>query len=166
MREQLQNTVRTITGKSSGCRFSPITTQFPYSLWDSSAAQFRASKAILPLCLPGERQLKRIKQRNKCEDGEDIKAVQMLASQKKIDEIWYSLLYTDEIKVRHGVTWNSQTGQSTGIARDMLDLKSVLNRLVSEEGDQPKAAEYANCWKCNVFTEQGMDGHMVGFFSQ
>ena len=84
MMEQLQNTVRTLTGKSSGCRFSPITAQFAYSLWDSSPAQFRASKAILPLCLPGERQLKRIKQRNKCEDGEDIKAVQMLASQKKL----------------------------------------------------------------------------------
>ena len=46
----------------------------------------------------------------------------------------------------------------------MLDLKSVLKRLISEEGDKPKAAEYANCWKCNVFTEKGMDGHMVGFF--
>ena len=46
----------------------------------------------------------------------------------------------------------------------MLYLKSVLKRLILEEGDKSKAAEYANCWECNVFTEKGIDGHMVGFF--
>ena len=92
MIEQLEHMTKVLTGKSRGCRFSPKATQFAYSLWDASPAQFRASTAILPLYFPGERQCKRIKQRNKCEDGEDVKTYQILASQKKTDEIWNAML--------------------------------------------------------------------------
>ena len=66
--------------------------------------------------------------------------------------------------MKHGVLWNSQTGKLTGLARDMLDLNSVLKMLLSEKGDKPKPAVYVNCWKVSIFTENGMEGRMVGFF--
>ena len=80
MNEQMHNLVRMLTDKSKQCRFSHMTVQYPYSLWAESPSQLRATKAILPLILPGERSLQKIKSQNRCDDGEDIKAVQMLAS--------------------------------------------------------------------------------------
>ena len=129
--KQLRNLVRTLSDKSKQCRFSPKTAQFAYGLWAESPSQYRASKAILPLIIPGERQLKRIKARNKCEDGEDIKTYQMLGSTKKPEEILHAILYCSEMKLKNGVLWNSMTGKFTGLAKDILDPRSVLKRVLS-----------------------------------
>ena len=100
MNEQLHNLVRMLTNKSSQSRFSPMTVQYAYGLWAESPAQLRASKAILPLVLPSERQLHKIKTQNKCEDGADIKAVQLLASSKNWEEVRHAIFYCDEMKVK------------------------------------------------------------------
>ena len=70
----------------------------------------------------------------------------------------------NKMKVKHGVLWNSQTGKLVGIAKDMLDLSSVLKRLLLEEGDEVKPAESVNCWKVVIFGEKEIEGWMVGFF--
>ena len=68
------------------------------------------------------------------------------------------------MKLKHGVLWNSQTGKASGLAKDMLDLSSVLKRLLSEEGDEVKPAGSVNVWKCIVFGETKLEGWTVGFF--
>ena len=140
-----------------------MTVQYAYGLWAESPAQLRVSKTILPLVLPSERQLHKIKSQNKCQDGADIKAVQLLASSKNWEEVRHAIFYCDEMKVKNGVMWNSQTGKATGHTKDMLDLSSILKRLLSEEGDEVKPAEYVNCWKCIVFGKKvrGLDRRLL-----
>ena len=48
------------------------------------------------------------------------------------------------MKLKHGVIWNAQTGEATGLADDMLDLKATLARLLSDGGDEVKPAVYVN----------------------
>jgi len=75
--EQISNTARKLTGKDKGCRYSPIVMQIAYAMWSRSNAGYCELRAITPQCLPSDRQLKNIKQRNKVKDGEDIKVYLM-----------------------------------------------------------------------------------------
>ena len=68
-----------------------MTVQFIYLLWEESPAQLHAAKAVLPLKLPGERQLHNVKAANKCEDGMDIKTFQLFAAAKTWDEIRHGI---------------------------------------------------------------------------
>ena len=53
----------------------------------------------------------------------------------------------DEMKLKHGVLWNSQTGKVVGLADDMLDLNSMMKRLLSDKGDVVKPVVYVNQWQ-------------------
>ena len=129
-----------------------------YAMWSRSSGGYREMKAITPQCLPSDRQLRKIKQRNKVKDGEDIKVYQMRAAAKGLDlRSEYGYLMTDEMKLKHGVLWNSMTGEAVGIADDMLDLNAVLKRLVSDEGDVVKPAVYVNAWRYISIRADGMD---------
>ena len=86
--------------------------------------------------LPCERQLQRVKERNKVRDGRDIKVYQLRAAARGIIRLCkYGYLMCDEMKLKHGVLWNSQTGKAVGLADDMLDLNSMMKRLLSDKGD-------------------------------
>ena len=109
--------------------------------------------------------MKNIKQRNKVKDGEDVKVYLMRAAAKGHDlRSEYGYLMTDEMKLKHGVLWNSMTGEAVGIADDMLDLNSVLKRLVSDEGDVGKSAVYVNAWRYISIGAKKTEGWMCGFF--
>ena len=71
---------------------------------------------------------------------------------------------TDEMKLKHGVVWNSQTGEVVGLADDMLELSAKLKRLLSEEGDVVKPAEYVNHWRYISISAEGTEGWMCEFF--
>ena len=71
---------------------------------------------------------------------------------------------TDEMKLKHGVVWNSQTGEAVGLEDDMLDLSAKLKRLLSEEGDVVKPAEYVNHWRYISISAEGTEGWMCEFF--
>jgi len=68
------------------------------------------------------------------------------------------------MKLKHGVLWNSQTGEAVGLADDMLDLKSIFKQLLSDEGNVVKPAEYVNCWRYIAIHADGTEGWMCGFF--
>ena len=90
---------------------------------------------------------------------------QMRAAAKGIDlRSEYRYLMTDEMKLKHGVLWNSMTGEAVGIADDMLDLNAVLKRLLSDEGDVVKPAVYVNAWRYIAIRADGTEGWMCGFF--
>ena len=129
-------------------------------MWSRSSGGYREMKSLTPQCLPSDRQLRMIKQRNKVKDGEDIKVYQMRAAAKGIDlRSEYGYLMTDEIKLKHGVLWNSMTGEALGIADDMLmlDLNAVLKRLLSDEGDVVKPAVYVNAWRYIAICADGTE---------
>ena len=82
--EQISNTAKKLTGKASQCKYSPVVMQMAYAMWSRSSGGYLEMKALTPQCLPSDRQLRTIKQRNKVKDGEDIKVYQMRALQKAL----------------------------------------------------------------------------------
>ena len=102
--EQISNTAKKLTGKATQCKFSPVVMQMAYAMWSRSSGGYREMKALTPQCLPSDRQLRTIKQRNKVKYSEDIKVYQMRAAAKGIDlRSEYGYLMTDEMKLKHGV---------------------------------------------------------------
>ena len=71
---------------------------------------------------------------------------------------------TDEMKLKHGVLWNSQTGKAVGLANDMLDLNAMMKRVLSDDGDVVKPAVYVNCWRYTAIRADKTEGWMCGFF--
>ena len=122
--------------------------------------------------LPCPRQLQRIKQVNKVRDGRDIKVYQNRVATKacacgkragKRND--YGYLMVEKMKLKHGVLWNSQTGEVVGLADDMLDMNSKLRRIFSDEGDVAKPAVYVNQWRFIVIRAGETEGWMCGFSS-
>ena len=60
------------------------------------------------------------------------------------------------MKLKHGVYWNTQTGEAVGLVNDMLDMDTLMTRLLSEEGNKVEAAVYVNQWQYVAF---GTDGN-------
>ena len=162
--EQITNMSKKLSGKSRNQNYSPLTFQLAYAMWSRSSAAYREMQQISPLLLPSERRLRDIKQQNKVRDGEDIKAYQLRAAARGIKKSEYGYLMCDEMKLKHGVLWNSQTGEAVGLADDMLDLSSVLKHLLSEEGDVVKPAVYVNQWRYISIGIDKCEGWMCGFF--
>ena len=71
---------------------------------------------------------------------------------------------TDEMKLKHGILWNSQTGEAVGLVDDMLDMNSQIQRLFLEEGYVVKPAVYINQWRYIAIQKDGTEGWMCGFF--
>ena len=76
----------------------------------------------------------------------------------------YGYLMTDEMKLKHGILWNSRTGEAVGLADDMLDLTSMLKHLFSEEDNAVKAAVYVNQWRYIAIRADKTEGWMCSFF--
>jgi len=49
-------------------------------------------------------------------------------------------LQVDEMKVKHGIVFNPITGEAIGLADDMLNMESLMSRILPEEGDTVEAA--------------------------
>ena len=65
------------------------------------------------------------------------------------------LLQVDEMKLKHGVYWNTQTGEAGGLANDMLDMDTFMTRLLSEEGNKVEVEVYVNQWQYVAFGTNG-----------
>jgi len=165
MMEQITNTSRQLNEKKRQVRYTPMTMQLCYAMWSRSPAGYREMKSLSPLALPCERQLQNLKQANRVKDGRDIKTYQMRAATRGLDrKSEFGYLMTDEMKLKHGVLWNSQTGEACGLADDMLELNVVLKRLLSDEGDVVKPAVYVNQWRYISIRAGKPEGWNCGFF--
>lgn len=115
-------------------------------MWARSPAGYREFKSISPLLLPSERTYQRAKKENKSRDGAQCVQVYLSNQLSRCGENVHGYLIFDEMKLKGGVIFNSQTGEAVGMADDMLDLKSVLKRLFSDGGQEFKGAEKVNQW--------------------
>jgi len=162
--EQISNISKDITNKKKQCRYGPVTMQLAYAIWSRSPASYREMRAIVPHMTPCPRQLAKMKKANKVEDGCSNIGVYILRLSVLNGKPEYGYLMCDEMKLKHGVIWNAQTGEATGLADDMLDLKATLARLLSDEGDEVKPAVYVNQWRFIGFSTDKVKGWNCGFF--
>lgn len=163
--EQMSNCAMTLAGKSRQCRYSPLTMQLAYAMHSRSASAYCEFNSLSPLFMPGARRLRGMKQVNKVTDSRDVKVYQLRASARgasRKSENGY--LMCDEMKLKHSVLWNSMTGKAVGLADDMLDVKSVMKRILSDEGDAVQPAKYVNCWRYIAIQGESTEGWMCGFF--
>ena len=107
---------------------------------------YREFKSISPLLLPSERTYQRAKKENKSRDGAQCVQVYLSNQLSRCGENVHGYLIFDEMKLKGGVIFNLLTGEAVGMADDMLDLKSVLKRLFSDDGQEFKGAEKVNQW--------------------
>ena len=61
------------------------------------------------------------------------------------------------MKLKHGVVFNSQTGEVIGLADDMLDMESLMSSIFSEEGDTVESAAYVSLWQYVKFGAKGLE---------
>ena len=136
-------------------------------MWSRSNAGYCEMKSISPQMLPVRCQLQRVKQRNKLRDGRDVKVYQIRAATKgKLSKSEYGYFMIVEMKLKHGILWNSRTGKAVGLADDMLDLTSMLKRLFSEEGNAVKPAVYVNQWRYIAIRADKTEGWSVSPVSE
>ncbi len=80
--EQINNTSKKLNGKETQCSYQPLTFQMAYAIWSRSPASYCEQKVISPLVLPSESQMRKVKQANKCKDGEDIMVYQLRMAER------------------------------------------------------------------------------------
>ena len=156
--EMMLNTSLKLNGKSKQCRYSPVIFQVAQAVWSTSTSAFKEMVTLMPNAWPGVRQMQRHKTAVTVKDGRNAKPyLQRLATKKaRGRKKEKGLLQVDEMKLKHGVYWNTQTGEAGGLANDMLDMDTFMTRLLSEEGNKVEAAVYVNQWQYVAF---GTDGN-------
>ena len=117
-------------------------------------------KANSTMHLPGERHMQRVKAETKVKDGQTTKpylTVKAMMKARKIEK-FEGLLQCDEMKLLHGMAWNTQTGDAVGLADDMLDINSVIRRVFSEDGHT------VNQWQFVAITGEGVEYFLLEHF--
>ena len=76
-------------------------------------------------------------------------------ARQKIREKGY--LQVDEMKLKHSVVFHAKTNEVIGLADDMVDLESVMGRILFEEGDKLEAVVYVSQWQYVMFGQNGLE---------
>ena len=146
--EQLKHEVMTLSGKGKQVEFSVATWEIAHSLCSKSKANFREHKKISPLHCPSTSSMNKAMAENKVSDGRCPKAHEMRNATKQANgertECCYAMC--DEIQTKDGVTCHSATGSSLGLENDMIDLSTVLHRLLSDDKGGVHKAKKASQW--------------------
>eukprot|EP00957_Ditylum_brightwellii_P138078 10526561-Ditylum_brightwellii.AAC.1 len=61
----------------------------------------------------------------------------------------------DEMKLKHGIMWSTQSLESVGLAGDLIDLKKIIKKIISaDDDDVPEPTQYVCQWRYkNVVTK-------------
>ena len=162
--EQMRNEMKVRCGKNPS--FSAQTYQITHTLFSRSPAHYKEFMELSAFHHPSVCSHEKIKSANRISAGRDSRVYENYLSAKQAkgeDQVFGFLMY-DEMKIHEGVVWNSQTGLSVGLAEDMLDLKSLLHRLLSEGGDTVDRAKYVNQWMYIKVNAGRYDKVLVGFW--
>ena len=166
--EQMSNEVKVLSGKATATSFSPKTYQISHALFSRSPAHYREFKALSAFHYPSISGHKKIKTANKVSAGRGTKAYEMFLSGKihksEQDVPYFGYVMYDELKVHEGVVWGTFDGISVGLASDMLDLRTVLHRLLSKDGDTVEKAKYVNQWMYIKLNASKHEKVMAGFW--
>mmetsp|Transcript_21959 Transcript_21959/g.34430 ORF Transcript_21959/g.34430 Transcript_21959/m.34430 type:complete len:449 (+) Transcript_21959:355-1701(+) len=164
--ENMENMSKSVSGKGKQVRFSPTTLALATAVYNTSPAAYREMKANSPMNLPSERHMRRVKAETKVKDGQTTKPYLTVKAMMKARGIekYEGLLQCDEMKLLHGMKWNTQTGDAIGLADDMLDINSIIRRVFSEDGHTVEAAIYVNQWQYVAITDVGIEYFLVEHF--
>ena len=166
--EQMSNQIKILVGKSKQCKFSPATYQIAHALYSRSPAHFREFQALSAFHYPSEKSHKKLKSINHASGGRGSKIYEMYLSTKfrrnEGNTQYYGYLMNDELKIHENVVWGTWDGLAVGLASDMLDLRSVLQNLLSEEGHAVEKARYVNQWLYVRLDVKKYEKVMVGFW--
>jgi hypothetical protein len=123
-------------------------------------------KANSTIHLPGERHIQRVRAESKVKDGQTTKPYLVVKGIMKGRGVgtFEGLLQCDEMKLLHGVAWNTQTGDAVGLADDMLDINSMIRRVFSDDGHTVEAAVYVNLWQFVAITDDGVEYFLLEHF--
>ncbi len=165
--ESMDNTSKALNGKEKQCQFSPTMMMICDSVYNTSTAAFRQAKAHSPLHIfPSERQMQRRKADNKIADGQTSKPYELKKEEMKRRNIvaLNGYLECDEMKLKDGVVFRTKTNEPVGLANDMLDLETLLRRVLSDEGHTLEAATYVNQWQYVAITKDGIEFVLLEHF--
>ena len=164
--ESMLNMSLQINEKGKQARYSPNTLAMAMAVYNSSPAAYREMTANSATPLPSESHLKRCKSMTKVKDGQTTEPylrVKSMMKVMKVDKL-EGLVQCDEMKVLHGIAWNTQTGDAVGLADDMLDFNSLIRRIFSDDGHTVEAAVYVNQWQFVAITEGGIKHYLLEHF--
>eukprot|EP00957_Ditylum_brightwellii_P022598 1704605-Ditylum_brightwellii.AAC.1 len=55
----------------------------------------------------------------------------------------YGILVADEMKLKHGIMWSTQSLEPVGLAGDLMDFKTIIKKIISaDDDDVPEPAQY------------------------
>ena len=157
--EAMFNTSLELNGKKNQCSYSPVIFQMVQSVWNTSASAHKNLCNLMPFSIPSARLMQQNTKAAFIADGRNPKPYQQRQATKDGRGKWREVGYLqcDEMKLKHGIYWNTQTGEAVGLADDMLDMDSVIRRVLSDGGDEPKAAVYVNQWQYVSFNPEGLE---------
>lgn len=151
--EQLDNAVQKISGKSNQIRHGVLAYQLAYVDITTSKSSYREKKKLSPIAMPSEREMGRLKSISRTKDGDD-KALYESRLRVKKDRssdgqgfMEVGILMVDELKVKHGMVFNSSSMEPFGMADDDLDMKTVLREVLSGADMSAKPAQYVSQWR-------------------
>ena len=157
--EMMLTTRLQLSGKSNQCRFSPVIFQVAQAIWSASNSTHKEMRTIMSTCFPSIRTLQCGKKESYVSDDKISKPyTQRKASRnvgKKSKEQGYSQV--DKMKLKHGIFWNMKTGEAIGLANDILDMDTMIRRILWNDGDNVEVAVYANQWQYVSFTPGGLE---------
>ena len=162
--EQMNNEVKTKTGKKP--KFSASTYHISHALFTRSPSHYREFKELSNFHYPSISSLEKIKGANRVSAGRESRAYEnyLVAKQSRNEDQVSGFLMYDEMKIHEGVVWSSQSGLAIGLAEDMLDLKTLLERLLSDGGNTVEGAKYVNQWMYIKLNAGKYDKIMAGFW--
>lgn len=164
--ENMENMSKSVSGKGRQCRFSPTTLALATAVYNVSPAAYREMQANSTLNLPGERHMRRVKAETKVKDDQTTKPYLTVKASMKARNIekFEGLLQCDEMKLLHGMAWNTQTGDAVGLVDDMLDINALIRRIFSDDGHTVEAAVYVNQWQYVAITDDGVEYFLLEHF--
>ena len=146
IRDQLTNEVKVLSGKDKKQTFGTTVYQISHALCAQGKSIFKELKNIPPLHYPSVSSMKQLKAQNRIEDGRGSKIYKLRAAAKEARQIIIEYCYAmcDEIHLKQGIKYYSTTGKSIGHENDMLDITSILHRLLSVNQGSVEKAKKAN----------------------
>eukprot|EP00978_Attheya_sp_CCMP212_P012247 scaffold30443_cov23-Attheya_sp.AAC.1 len=173
--DELQNTLKDLTGKKKKKQYSALTMQLAYSDWSRSQAGYRVNMALTPLARPSMRTMQWRRAQTMVRDGICTKAYEIrffartaaaAAADKAAAEVAAAeaatthsptattgevpneyVVYVDEMKLKEEMAYSSTTHEPVGMANDTIDIKKIMRRIIAGEKDEMKPAVYVNQWR-------------------
>ena len=95
-----------------------------------------------------------------------IYETQSATKQANGEQTEFTYAMCDEIHIREGVKYHTLTGATLGLKNNMLDVVTVLHRLLSEDKRKVEKAKKANQWLIICFGTKKFQSWVAEFFLQ